>query len=105
MMSVSDQKSVLLENILSVSESVLWCATYIFVLCLFCLVGQNNCWNYFAFSWTRSVEVVTRQVWNTCPVQLTMTSAASAVARQPRTPRSGEATIRSGPTIYIVSVS
>jgi len=31
-------------------ESVLRCTTYIFVLCLFCLVRQNNCWSYFAFS-------------------------------------------------------
>jgi len=30
------------------SESVLWCTTYIFALCLFCLI---------AFSWTRLVEV------------------------------------------------
>jgi len=48
-------------------ESVLWCTTYIFVLCLFCLMRQNNFWSYFAVSWTRLVEVVTRQVWNACP--------------------------------------
>ena len=69
---ISDQNPVLVENILSVSESVLWCTTYIFVLCLFCLVRQNNCWSYncwsyFAFSWTRLAEIVTWQVRNTCP--------------------------------------
>ena len=45
-------------------RSVLWCTKYIFVLCLFCLVRQNNCWSFFAFSWTWLVEVVTWQVWN-----------------------------------------
>ena len=37
-------------RIWKLSESVLQCTTYIFVLCLFCLVRQNNCWSYFAFS-------------------------------------------------------
>ena len=44
------------------SKSVLWCTTYIFVLCLFCLVRQNKCWSHFAFSWTWLVKVVTWQV-------------------------------------------
>jgi len=44
----------------------------LFVLCLFCLeanflVRQNNYWSYFAFNWTRLVEGVTWQVWNSCP--------------------------------------
>ena len=47
---------------------------YIFVLCLFCLFRQNNCWRYFVFSWIRLVEVVTWQVWNACPAWLTMVS-------------------------------
>ena len=46
----------------------LWCTTYIFVLCLFCLMRQNNFWSYFAFSWTWLVETVAWQVWNACPV-------------------------------------
>ena len=54
-------------RIRKLSESVLWCTIYIFVLCLFCLVRQNNCWSYFAFSWTRLVKVVTWQVRNACP--------------------------------------
>jgi len=54
-------------HIRKLSESVLCCTTYIFVLCLFCLVRQINCWSYFAFSWTRLVEVVTWQVQNACP--------------------------------------
>jgi len=32
------------------SESVLRCTTYIFVLRLFCLMRQNKCWTYLAFS-------------------------------------------------------
>ena len=32
------------------SESVLRCTTYIFVLGLFCLIRQNDCWSHFAFS-------------------------------------------------------
>ena len=49
------------------SDSVLWRTTYIFVLCLFCLMRINDCWGYFAFNWTRLFEVVTLQVWNACP--------------------------------------
>ena len=37
-------------GIRKLSESVLRCTTYIFVLCLFCLMRQNNCGSYFAFS-------------------------------------------------------
>jgi len=44
-----------------------------FVLCLFCLVRQNNCWSYFTFSWTQLVEAVTWQVWNAYPALLTTT--------------------------------
>jgi len=51
-------------RIWKLTESVLRCTTYIFVLCLFCLMRLNNFWSYFAFSWTRLVEVVTWQVWN-----------------------------------------
>ena len=50
---------VLVEIILSVSENylkvycdaqhILLCCVY-FALRLFCLVRQNNCWSYFAFS-------------------------------------------------------
>ena len=59
-------------HIWKLSESVLWCTTYIFVLCLFCLMRQKslmsqNNWSYFAFSWTRLVKVVNWQVWNGCP--------------------------------------
>jgi len=54
-------------SVRKLSESVLWCTTYIFVLCLFCVTRQNNFWSYFAFSWIGLVEVVTWQVWNTCP--------------------------------------
>jgi len=43
-------------RIRKLSKSVLWCTIYIFVLCLFCLVRQNNCWSYFAFSWTWLVK-------------------------------------------------
>jgi len=45
-------------RIRKLSESLLCCTTYIFVLCLFCPIWQNNCWSYFAYSWTRVVEVV-----------------------------------------------
>ena len=54
-------------RIRKLSECVLWCTIYIFVLCLFCLVRQTNCWSYFAFSWTWLVKVVTSQVRNACP--------------------------------------
>jgi len=37
-------------RIWKLSGSVLRCTTHIFVLCLFCLMRQNNCWSYFAFS-------------------------------------------------------
>jgi len=37
-------------RIRKLSESVLQCTTYIFVLCLFCLMRQNNCWSYFALA-------------------------------------------------------
>jgi len=54
MISVSDQNTVLVEIILSVSEN--YPKVYsdaqriLLVLCLFCLVRQNNSWTYFAFS-------------------------------------------------------
>jgi len=44
-------------RIRKLSESVLCYTTHIFVLCLFCLVRQNNFWSYFAFCWTQLVEV------------------------------------------------
>ena len=36
-------------RIRKLSKSVLRCTTYIFLLCLFYLMRQNNCWRYFAF--------------------------------------------------------
>jgi len=77
MISVSDPHPVLVKIILSVSENVLWCTTYIFVLCLLCLMRQNHCWNYFTFSWTRLAEVVTLQVSNKCPTSLTVISVTA----------------------------
>ena len=47
---------------------------HFYVPCLFCFFRQNNCWNYFAFRWTRLVQAVTWQVWKACPASLTMTS-------------------------------
>jgi len=71
MIFVSNPNPVLIEIILSVSEklseSVLCCTTHIFVLCLFCLIRQNNGWSYFTFCWTRLVELVTWHVQNASP--------------------------------------
>ena len=67
MLSISGPNHGLVDIVLSVSESVLWFTTNIFVLCLFCLTGQNNCWSYFPFSWTRLTEIVMWQVWIVCP--------------------------------------
>jgi len=71
MISLSDPNPLQVEIILSVSENYpkVYCDAQhtFFVLCLFSLMRQNNCWNYSAFGWTRLVEVVTWQVWNVCP--------------------------------------
>ena len=54
-------------RIRKLSKSALWCTTYIFVLCLFCLMRKNNFWSYFAFSWTWLVETIACEVWIACP--------------------------------------
>ena len=50
---------------------------HFYVPCLFCFFRQNNCWNYFAFRWTRLVQAVTWQVWKACPASLTMISVTT----------------------------
>jgi len=54
MISVSNPNPVLVETILSVSENYpkVYCDAQhtAFVLSLFCLVRQNNCWSYSALS-------------------------------------------------------
>jgi len=57
--------------------SALLCTTNIFVLCLFYLMSQNNCWSNSDLSWTPLAVVVTRQFWNACPAQLTVTSVTA----------------------------
>jgi len=63
MTSVSDPNPVLVETMLSVSENYpkVYCDAQhpFFVMWLFCLVSQNNCWGCFAYSQTGLVEVVT----------------------------------------------